>query len=178
MNKIFHRIGPILVVGIFVAAAWLLYRELRQYHYHDIRQAIGAIPGWRLVAAMGLTVANYVVLIGYDYLAMRAIRHPLSLRQDLAGFVHGIRHQLQFRCAAGRHVGALPALQRVGAVGRRDSAAGDHDGDHLLGRRVCVGERRVHCATVSDSGEIVRCRSPACIRWGSCCWPSRSGMSR
>jgi phosphatidylglycerol lysyltransferase len=87
MNKIFHRIGPILVVGIFVGAAWLLYHELRQYHYRDIRQAIGAIPAWRLLASTGLTIANYVVLIGYDYLAVRSIRHPLSFAKiSLASF--------------------------------------------------------------------------------------------
>jgi len=87
MNKLLHKIGPILVLGIFVAAAWLLYRELRHYRYHDIRQAIGAIPSWRLLAALALTVVNYIVLIGYDYLAMRAIGHPLSLTKiSLASF--------------------------------------------------------------------------------------------
>jgi phosphatidylglycerol lysyltransferase len=87
MNKILHKIGPVLVVGIFVGAAWLLYHELRHYNYRDIRQAIAAIPTWRLAAAMGMTIANYVVLIGYDYLAVRSIGHPLPLsRIALASF--------------------------------------------------------------------------------------------
>lgn len=87
MSKIVHRIGPLLVVAVFMAAAWLLYRELKHYHYRDIRDAIGAIPTWRLLASLGLTIVNYVVLIGYDYLAMHAIRHPLSLGKiSLASF--------------------------------------------------------------------------------------------
>ena len=87
MNKIVHRIGPLLVVAVFMAAVWFLYRELKHYHYRDIRNAIGAIPTWRLLASLGLTIVNYVVLIGYDYLAMHAIRHPLSLGKiSLASF--------------------------------------------------------------------------------------------
>jgi phosphatidylglycerol lysyltransferase len=87
MNKVLHKIGPILVVAIFIGAAWFLYRELRHYRYQDIRRAITAIPSWRLYASMGLTIVNYVVLIGYDYLAVRAIRHPLPLGKiSLASF--------------------------------------------------------------------------------------------
>ncbi len=87
MNKLLHKIGPILVVCIFIGASWFLYRELRQYHYRDIKQAISAIPNWRLLAALGMTVVNYIVLIGYDYLAVRAIKHPLPLGKiSLASF--------------------------------------------------------------------------------------------
>ena len=87
MKKLIQYLGPILVVGIFVAAAWMLYHELKHYQFRDIRVAIAAIPAWRLAAAIGLTVANYLVLIGYDYLAIRAIGHPLPLRKiSLASF--------------------------------------------------------------------------------------------
>ncbi len=87
MKKIFQQIGPVLVVGIFLVAGWLLYRELRQYRVHDIRQAIAAISNWRILAAIALTIVNYLVLIGYDYLAVRAINHPLPLGKiSLASF--------------------------------------------------------------------------------------------
>jgi hypothetical protein len=32
----------------------------------DIRQAVSQIPSWRLCAALGLTVLNDCILIGYD----------------------------------------------------------------------------------------------------------------
>ncbi|MHB8864313.1 MAG: bifunctional lysylphosphatidylglycerol flippase/synthetase MprF [Pirellulaceae bacterium] len=87
MKKYLKHLGPIFVVGIFLGAGWLLYHELRQYRIHDIKQAIAAIAPWRILAAMGMTVANYLLLIGYDYLAVRAINHPLPLGKiSLASF--------------------------------------------------------------------------------------------
>jgi uncharacterized membrane protein YbhN (UPF0104 family) len=87
LKKILHRLGPVLVVLVFCAAAWLLYHELRHYRIHDIRQALDAIPAWRLWAATGFTTLNYLVLIGCDVLAIRAIQHPLTLgRMALASF--------------------------------------------------------------------------------------------
>ncbi|QDT19919.1 bifunctional lysylphosphatidylglycerol flippase/synthetase MprF [Gimesia chilikensis] len=81
------QLAPLLVITIFVGAIWLLVRELKHYNIHDIRSAVEQIPAWRLWAAGGLTVLNYVLLIGYDYLAVRAIQHPLSLGKiSLASF--------------------------------------------------------------------------------------------
>ena len=79
MKKYLQYVGPVLVIGVFLIAGALLHRELRQYHMHDIKDAIEGIPAWRIGVAVALTVLNYLVLIGYDYLAVRAIRHPLPL---------------------------------------------------------------------------------------------------
>ncbi len=91
MKKLVHRLGPLLVLVIFLGAAWLLFHELRHYNIRDIREALGKIPAWRVWAAVGLTVVNYVVLIGYDFLATRAISHPLPLSKvalaSFTGFV-------------------------------------------------------------------------------------------
>ncbi len=87
MHKIQHRIGLLIVLVIFVAAGWLLYHELKHYHIRDIHHALRQIPAWRLWAAVALTALNYAVLIGYDYLAIRAIGHPLGLgKVALASF--------------------------------------------------------------------------------------------
>jgi phosphatidylglycerol lysyltransferase len=87
MKPMLHRLAPVLGVVMFVGAAWLLYHQLQHYHMRDIRQAFHDIPMWRLWAAAGLTVINYLVLISYDYLAIRAIRHPLPLSKiALASF--------------------------------------------------------------------------------------------
>ncbi|MEQ8636219.1 bifunctional lysylphosphatidylglycerol flippase/synthetase MprF [Gimesia maris] len=81
------QLAPLAVIAVFMGAIWLLSRELKHYNIHDIRNAISHIPAWRLWAAGGLTVLNYLVLIGYDYLAVRAIQHPLSLGKiSLASF--------------------------------------------------------------------------------------------
>jgi hypothetical protein len=40
MKRLLHALAPWLVVAVFVGAVWLLYRELKHYHYHDIVQSL------------------------------------------------------------------------------------------------------------------------------------------
>ncbi|MCH9656912.1 MAG: lysylphosphatidylglycerol synthase domain-containing protein [Planctomycetes bacterium] len=81
------KLAPLAVIAIFMGALWLLSKELKHYDIHEIRSAVAHIPAWRLWAAAELTVFNYLVLIGYDYLAIRAIHHPLPLGKiSLASF--------------------------------------------------------------------------------------------
>lgn len=83
----FKKLAPLFIFSIFMGAIWLLSKELKHYHLHEIRAAVDHIPAGRLWAAVGLTVFNYLVLIGYDYLAIRAIHHPLSFGKiSLASF--------------------------------------------------------------------------------------------
>ncbi len=91
MKKWGHHLGSLIVLAIFLGAAWLLYHELRKYHLHDVFAALAAIPSWRIAAAILLTAANYIVLMGYDYLAVRAVSHPLPYHKvalaSFTGFV-------------------------------------------------------------------------------------------
>ncbi|QDT98525.1 bifunctional lysylphosphatidylglycerol flippase/synthetase MprF [Gimesia aquarii] len=81
------KLAPLFVIAIFMGAIWLLSKELKHYNIHEIRAAVSHIPTWRLWAAAGLTVFNYLILIGYDYLAIRAIQHPLPFSKiSLASF--------------------------------------------------------------------------------------------
>jgi uncharacterized membrane protein YbhN (UPF0104 family) len=81
-------LGPSLSLLLFAAAAWLLHNELRTYHLRDILQALSAIPGAHLWLAVGLTILSYSVMTGYDILAMRYIKYPLSyLKIGLASFI-------------------------------------------------------------------------------------------
>lgn len=67
-----RRIAPAIAVAVFFGAAWLLFRELRQFHLQDIRAAVADISAWRLWAAALLTLLNYLILMGYDYVALEA----------------------------------------------------------------------------------------------------------
>lgn len=83
-----RRIGPAIAVAVFLAAAWLLYRELGEYGLQDVRAAVAEIPLWRLWVAAALTALNYLILIGYDYLALEASGHRLPGGQvALASFM-------------------------------------------------------------------------------------------
>jgi uncharacterized membrane protein YbhN (UPF0104 family) len=82
-----HRISPLLVVLVFSGAVWLLYRQVRHYSLGEIRTAILKIPRGRIVLSCVLTVLNYVILMGYDMLAVKSVAHPLPFRRvALASF--------------------------------------------------------------------------------------------
>ena len=89
MKSILRRIlGPGISVVLFTAAIWLLHAELKPYHLDDILRAIESIPAARMWAAIGLTILSYVLMTGYDALALRYIRHPLAYsRVGLASFI-------------------------------------------------------------------------------------------
>jgi len=79
---------PLLGLSLFVLAFWVLHHELKQYHYHDIAKSLREVPAGQLLLAFALTLLNYLVLTGYDTLALRYIRHALAYRKiALASFV-------------------------------------------------------------------------------------------
>jgi len=88
IKRYWHLLTPALVLLIFGAALWLLFHEFRQFSYRDLRASFFAIPpGW-VIGGIGLTVLNYLILINYDWLAVRYIGHPISLaRIALASFI-------------------------------------------------------------------------------------------
>ncbi|WCB47930.1 lysylphosphatidylglycerol synthetase family protein [Nitratidesulfovibrio vulgaris] len=99
MNRHLRSLGSFVVLCIFAGAAWLLYHEVRKYHLADIRQSIELIPDLRLLASFGLMIVNYLILVGYDALALKAIGRPLPLgKTALVSFVG---------CACSYNFGAL-----------------------------------------------------------------------
>jgi phosphatidylglycerol lysyltransferase len=87
IRAILHRISPLLVVAVFGAAVFLLYREVQKNSLSDIRDAILRVPKYQIVISCVLTALSYVVLMGYDFLAIKSVAHPLPLRRiALASF--------------------------------------------------------------------------------------------
>jgi phosphatidylglycerol lysyltransferase len=81
-------VAPALSLALFALALWALHRALGRTHYRELVASFRAIPGWRLATAGALTAANYLVLTGYDGLALRYLRNPLPYRKvALASFV-------------------------------------------------------------------------------------------
>lgn len=88
MKKYLRYIGPVIVFAIFLLAIYLLYHKLREYSLEQIRDNLAQIPSWRLAASLVLTVINYMILVGYDWLALKAIHKSLALpRVGLVSFV-------------------------------------------------------------------------------------------
>jgi len=82
-----HRISPLLVIAVFAAAVFLLFKQVRQYSLAEIREAVLRVPKYQIVLSCILTAISYIVLMGYDLLAIKSVAHPLPLRRvALASF--------------------------------------------------------------------------------------------
>lgn len=88
MKKYLRFLGHILICAIFLLAIYLLYNKLKTYSIAQIRECIEQIPYWRIALSLVLMIINYIILVGYDWLALKAIHKSLPLpRVGLVSFV-------------------------------------------------------------------------------------------
>lgn len=88
MKKYFRYLGHIVVSAIFVLAIYLLYNKLKSYSIAEIRESIEQISYSRIALSLFLMVINYIILVGYDWLALKAIHKKLPLaRVGLVSFI-------------------------------------------------------------------------------------------
>jgi len=80
-DRIWPGVRLAIPVAVFVAAIWLLYREFKTIDFRDVVDSFHSFPFWVIVSAMVLTTINYLVMIGYDWLGVRLVKHPVSLWQ-------------------------------------------------------------------------------------------------
>jgi phosphatidylglycerol lysyltransferase len=87
-HKWVHGLGTAVSFCLFVAAAVIIHHRLRGTHYRDIvehMRQVGALP---VLAAMVLTVLNYIALTAYDALGLRYIGCRLPYRKlAVASFI-------------------------------------------------------------------------------------------
>jgi phosphatidylglycerol lysyltransferase len=87
-NKFLHAIGPLVGLVLFSIALWVLHRALKVYPYHDIVRHLRKLPLLYLLIAFGLTPLNYLIMSGYDLLALRYIHYPLKYHKiAIASFI-------------------------------------------------------------------------------------------
>jgi uncharacterized membrane protein YbhN (UPF0104 family) len=70
--------APIVGGIVFVAVAWVMVHELRDLPLADVTAYLSALPLTNIGVALALTALNFVVLSGYDALAMRYVDVDLS----------------------------------------------------------------------------------------------------
>lgn len=88
MKKYLRYLGPLLITAIFLLAIYLLYHKLKAYSIAEIRASIDQISYGRIALSLFLMVINYMILVGYDWLALKAIHKSLPLpRVALVSFV-------------------------------------------------------------------------------------------
>jgi phosphatidylglycerol lysyltransferase len=88
MKRFLSIIGYLVSITLLILAFVVIHQKLRQYHYHDVMNQIRQIPVSSLFIAIALTCINYIVLTGYDALALRYIKAQLKYRQiAIASFI-------------------------------------------------------------------------------------------
>ena len=100
------RLSPILGIGLFSLAAWVVYKQLHAYHLHEILFHVHNIPGIQIGSAILLTVCSYLIMTGYDLLALHYIRHKLETgKTALASFLgYTFSNNIGFSMVAGASV--------------------------------------------------------------------------
>jgi len=105
-SRLLHRIGPLLGLLLFAGALWVLHHQLKAYRFRDVVQSLESLPGERFFAALALTFLSYLVMTGYDALALRYVRHALPYRKfGLASFIsYAFSNNMGFGMIAGGSV--------------------------------------------------------------------------
>ena len=80
MARLADRLALIAIGAVFCAAVVVLVREFHDVSLDAVLARLAATPLSRIVAALALTAASYLLLTGYDILAMRYVGHRLKLR--------------------------------------------------------------------------------------------------
>ncbi len=107
--------GPILVVVMLLLALMTVRRELEQLHLRAVLVGMQRVPAHAWLAALIATVSSYLLLGGYDWLALRYVRRPLGvLRTWFVAFI---------AYAFGHNLG-LPAITAAAIRLRLYSAGG------------------------------------------------------
>ncbi|MEN6446946.1 MAG: bifunctional lysylphosphatidylglycerol flippase/synthetase MprF [Syntrophaceae bacterium] len=79
--RLLKALGASIGLILFVLALWVLHTELDRYRLHEILRYLHGIPTEQVVFAALLTALSYLIMTGYDFLALRYIDHPLSGRK-------------------------------------------------------------------------------------------------
>jgi len=87
-GRLLGAAGSLAVLLVFITAIYVLHRELRSYKLSDIEQSMSQLGWGQLAAAALLTASSYLLLTGYDWLALRYLGRSLAYpRIALASFV-------------------------------------------------------------------------------------------
>ena len=102
-----RQAAPVVIaLVLFVGAIEILRRELSTYSWATITADLSHTPSWQIAAAVGLTLLNYLVLTGYDFLAFASInRRMAAWRIGLASFVaYAIANNVGFAMLSGTSI--------------------------------------------------------------------------
>src|ERR1041384_3258266 len=77
-NRIVQFLSIFLSLLLFYVALWVLHKQIKSSHLHDVLAYLKDIPSQRFLTAFGLALLSYVALTGYDFLGLRHVRKSMS----------------------------------------------------------------------------------------------------
>src|SRR5262245_42552078 len=106
IDRLRHALPALIGLALFVLALTVLRQELQAATWHGLTRGVLATPMPQLALALLLTVLNYAVLTGYDFLAFAYIGRRLSWdRIVLASFLaYAIANNIGFAMLSGASV--------------------------------------------------------------------------
>src|SRR5665811_2461436 len=75
LSRFTQKITHLLPVVLFACALYIVHNQLKVHDLSDILSSLQSMPMRVVFAAFALTVVNYLVLAGYDWLALRFTGH-------------------------------------------------------------------------------------------------------
>jgi uncharacterized membrane protein YbhN (UPF0104 family) len=76
-------------IAVMVVAFYLLREKLSHLDWPMFWQGLKNISVWRIIGAIALVAVNYLILTGYDLIAVRYLKKNLPLRRVMMGAVVG-----------------------------------------------------------------------------------------
>ena len=104
ISRFTQKITHLFPLVLFVCALYIVHNQIKVHDLSDILSSLQAMPMRIVFAAFALTVINYLVLAGYDWLALRFTGHkqiPLSKMIVAALLSYAISNNTGHAWAAG-----------------------------------------------------------------------------
>lgn len=76
-------------IAVMAVAFYLLREKLSHLDWKMFWEGLRNISGWRVAGALGLVALNYVILTGYDLIAVRYLKKQLPIWKVMMGAVVG-----------------------------------------------------------------------------------------
>jgi phosphatidylglycerol lysyltransferase len=75
LSRVTHKIAQFVPMVLFALALFIVHKQLQSHNFTEILQSLHNTPWYIGLWALLLTVINYLVLVGYDGLALRFTGH-------------------------------------------------------------------------------------------------------
>jgi uncharacterized membrane protein YbhN (UPF0104 family) len=94
-SQIVSRLGEsakiTAIVAIMFVAFWLVKWKLKEagVTIAKVQEGISNVPYWQIGLAFALTALNYLILTGYDWIAVRHLKKSLPMSKVMTGAIVG-----------------------------------------------------------------------------------------